>query len=71
MPILPGLGAPPSVTTAPHVEPPVPRILAVEPARRVTAVKGATRSELDPDDKRRHQHADHSGDRGFALDVEV
>jgi hypothetical protein len=71
MPILPGLGAQPSVTTVPYVQPPVPRVAAVEPARRVTAAKGTTQSDIDPDDKRRHQHNDHSGDRGSTLDVEV
>lgn len=71
MPILPGLGNQPSVMTAPQIQPPVPRVLAVEPARRVTAAKGSTRSEIDPNDKRRHHHNDHSGDRGSTLDVEV
>jgi hypothetical protein len=71
MPILPGLGTHPLVTTVPHVQQGVPRVLAAEPARRVTAAKGTSRSDIDPDDKRRHQHNDHDGDRGATLDVDV
>ena len=43
----------------------------VQPAKRVTATTQTDSSELDPDDKRRQRHADHSGDRGATLDVEV
>jgi hypothetical protein len=71
MPILPGLGNQLSVTTAPYVQPGVPRVAALEAARRVTTAKSTTGSDVDPDDKRRHQHNDHSGDRGSTLDVEV
>jgi hypothetical protein len=71
MPILPGIGNLPSVATVPYVQVGVPRVAAVEPAQRVTAAKRTNGSDVDPDDKRRHQHNDHSGDRGATLDVEV
>ena len=47
------------------------KVAPVQPSKRVTATTRSDSSELDPDDKRRHRHADHSGDRGATLDVEV
>jgi len=47
------------------------KVAPVQPAKRVTATERSDSSELDPDDKRRQRHADHSGDRGATLDVEV
>lgn len=57
--------------TAPHIAPPGQKAVPVQPARRVTAATRNDPGELDPDDKRRQRHADHSGDRGAKLDVEV
>jgi hypothetical protein len=55
----------------PHIAPPGQKVAPVQPAKRVTATTQTDHSELDPDDKRRQRHADHSGDRGANLDVEV
>jgi hypothetical protein len=46
-------------------------VVPVAPARRVTSNKGSSRTEVDPDQKRRQQQNDHSGDRGSTLDLEV
>ena len=61
----------PAVTTAVPIAPPGQKAAPVQPAKRVTATTRSDRSELDPDDKRRQRHADHSGDRGATLDVDV
>jgi hypothetical protein len=71
MPLASGPVLQPSVTTVPHIAPPGQKVVPVQPAKRVTATTRSDPSELDPDDKRRHRHADHSGDRGANLDVEV
>lgn len=57
--------------TAPHGAPPGQKAAPVQPAKRVTAATQDDAGELDPDDKRRQRHADHGGDRGAKLDVEV
>ena len=69
MPLASGPVMLPAVTTVPHVAP--PKVVPVQMAKRVTATTQSDESELDPDDKRRQRHADHSGDRGNNLDVEV
>ena len=61
----------PAVTTAVPIAPPTQKVAPVQPAKRVTATTRSESSELDPDDKRRLRHADHSGDRGTTFDVEV
>jgi hypothetical protein len=71
MPLASGPVLQPTVTTAPHVAPPGQKVVPVQLAKRVTATTQTDHSELDPDDKRRQRHADHSGDRGANLDVEV
>jgi hypothetical protein len=71
MPLASGPLLQPTVTTTPQIVPPAPKVAPVQPAKRVTATTEGERSELDPDEKRRHRHADHSGDRGANLDVEV
>ena len=47
------------------------KVAPVQPAKRVTATTRTDSSELDPDEKRRQRHADHSGDRGTTLDVDA
>jgi hypothetical protein len=68
------------LASGPILQPPVPvvplqpmghKVAPVQPAKRVTATERSDSSELDPDDKRRHRHADHSGDRGATLDLDV
>ncbi len=71
MPLASGPVLQPVVTTVLHVAPPGQKAVPVQPAKRVTATTQSDQSELDPDDKRRQRHADHSGDRGANLDVEV
>jgi hypothetical protein len=71
MPLASGPVIQPSVTAAPHIAPPSQKVVPVQVARRVTATTQADHGELDPDDKRRQRHADHSGDRGANLDVDV
>ena len=71
MPLASGPLLQPIVTTAPHIAAPSHKVAPVQPAKRVTATTQSDRSELDPDDKRRQRHADHSGDRGATLDVDV
>jgi hypothetical protein len=71
MPLASGPVQQPAVTTVPHIAPPGQRVVPVQPAKRVTATTQSDQTELDPDDKRRQRHADHSGDRGANLDVEV
>jgi hypothetical protein len=57
--------------TAPHGALPGQKVAPLQPAKRVTAATQDDARELDPEDKRRQRHADHSGDRGAKLDVEV
>ncbi len=71
MPLASGPLLQPSVTTAVPIQPPGQKVVPVQPAKRVTATTQNDHSELDPDEKRRQRHADHSGDRGATLDVEV
>ncbi len=71
MPLASGPLLQPSVTTAVPLTPPGQKVVPVQPAKRVTATTQSDASELDPDEKRRQRHADHSGDRGSNLDVEV
>jgi hypothetical protein len=61
----------PAVTTAIFVVPLNQKLAPVQPAKRVTATTRDDGSELDPDEKRRLRHADHSCDRGTTLDVDV
>jgi hypothetical protein len=70
-----------SLPSGPLLQPPVPtavpiaplgqRVAPVQPAKRVTATTRSDGSELDPDEKRRLRHADHTGDRGTTLDLDV
>lgn len=71
MPVVSGTGSQPSVATVQTIVPAGQRVAPVEPARRVTAARSSDRAEVGPDDKRRRQHSDHSGDRGATLDLEV
>jgi hypothetical protein len=71
MPLASGPLLQPVVTTSVPTAALVHKVLPVQPAKRVTATTQTDSSELDPDDKRRQRHADHSGDRGATLDVEV
>lgn len=71
MPLASGPILQPTVPTAIPLAPHGHKVVPVQPAKRVTATERSDSSELDPDDKRRQRHADHSGDRGTTLDVEV
>ena len=71
MPLASGPILQPTVPTAVPHSPVGQKVAPVQPAKRVTATTGSDRSELDPDDKRRHRHADHSGDRSATLDLDV
>ncbi len=70
MPIA-GVPAVQPTVVVPHIAPPTLKVEPIQPAKRVTATTGSDHGELDPDGKRRQRHADHSGDRGASLDVEV
>jgi hypothetical protein len=71
MPLASGPLLQPAVMMADPVAPLVQKVTPVQPAKRVTATTRDGSSELDPDEKRRQRHADHSGDRGATLDVDV
>jgi hypothetical protein len=71
MPLASGPLPQPSVTTIVPVVPIGQKVAPVQPAKRVTATTRSDASELDPDEKRRLRHADHTGDRGTTLDLDV
>jgi hypothetical protein len=67
MPIIPGAISEPPLPLAPQVLPQSQRVQPVEPARRVTANKGADKAGVEHDKKKRRP----DGDRGGVLDLEV
>jgi len=71
MPLASGPLLQPAVTTAIPIAPLAHKVAPIQPAKRVTATMRSDSSELDPDGKHRRRQADHSGDRGATLDVEV